>query len=166
MIHRSAVTLVEVLVAIFVMGIGLLALLTLFPLAALTMARAIQDERCAQAGLSANGYGSAQNVRNDPQVVTSVLPAPPSVDVFMDPTHVATPADPTCPSYPVFVDPIGFQAGVLIAAKKKANIAVWMGRWDECLARGYCNRESADRCDARFRHFEAGVFLVPARWAR
>jgi hypothetical protein len=41
----SGITLVEVLAAIFVMGIGLLALLTLFPLAALTMAQAVKDDR-------------------------------------------------------------------------------------------------------------------------
>jgi prepilin-type N-terminal cleavage/methylation domain-containing protein len=43
---RPGVTLIEVLVAIFVMAVGLLALLTLFPLGALTMAQAIKDDRC------------------------------------------------------------------------------------------------------------------------
>jgi prepilin-type N-terminal cleavage/methylation domain-containing protein len=43
--RRRGITLVEVLVAIFIMGIGLLALLTLFPLGALNMARAVQDDR-------------------------------------------------------------------------------------------------------------------------
>lgn len=42
---QSGITLIEVLVAIFVMGIGLLALLTLFPLGALEMAQAIKDDR-------------------------------------------------------------------------------------------------------------------------
>jgi hypothetical protein len=41
----SGISLAEVLVAIFVMGIGLLALLALFPLGALTMAEAIKDDR-------------------------------------------------------------------------------------------------------------------------
>ena len=45
--ERAGVTLIEVLVAIFIMGIGLLALLTLFPLGALRMAKAIQDDRAA-----------------------------------------------------------------------------------------------------------------------
>jgi prepilin-type N-terminal cleavage/methylation domain-containing protein len=44
---QRGVTLVEVLVAIFVSGIGLLALLTLFPLGALEMAQAIPDDRTA-----------------------------------------------------------------------------------------------------------------------
>jgi hypothetical protein len=42
---RPGVTLLEVLVAIFFTGIGLLALLTLFPLGALSLAQAIQDDR-------------------------------------------------------------------------------------------------------------------------
>ena len=41
--RRPAITLIEVLVAIFIMAIGLLALLTLFPLGALRMATALQD---------------------------------------------------------------------------------------------------------------------------
>ena len=47
--RRTGTTLIEVVVAIFIMGIGLLALLTLFPIGILTMAQAIQDERTAQA---------------------------------------------------------------------------------------------------------------------
>ena len=42
MIRRRGATLLEVLVAIFVMGIGMLALLALFPLGVLTMRQAIQ----------------------------------------------------------------------------------------------------------------------------
>lgn len=45
---RRGVTLVEVLVAIFVMGIGLLALLTLFPVGALELAQAINDDRAGK----------------------------------------------------------------------------------------------------------------------
>lgn len=44
---RAGITLVEVLVAIFITGVGLLALLTLFPLGAMEMARATQDDRAA-----------------------------------------------------------------------------------------------------------------------
>ena len=40
--RRDGATLVEVLVAIFVMGIGLLALLALFPLGVLTMEASIR----------------------------------------------------------------------------------------------------------------------------
>ena len=41
------VTLTEVLVALFITGIGLLALLTLFPLGALELAQAIRDDRAS-----------------------------------------------------------------------------------------------------------------------
>jgi len=50
---RSGVTLVEVLVAILITGVGLLALLTLFPLGALSMARAVRDDRAAAVAASA-----------------------------------------------------------------------------------------------------------------
>lgn len=49
---RKGTTLIEVLIAIFIMALGLVALLTLFPLGAAQMARSIQDERAAQ--LAAN----------------------------------------------------------------------------------------------------------------
>jgi Tfp pilus assembly protein PilV len=44
-LYRGGVTLVEVLVAIFITGVGLLALLVLFPLGVLNLAQAIQDDR-------------------------------------------------------------------------------------------------------------------------
>lgn len=44
---QAGIALVEVLVALFAMGSGLLALLTLFPLGVLEMARAIEDDRTA-----------------------------------------------------------------------------------------------------------------------
>jgi hypothetical protein len=51
--------LIEVLVAIFVMGVGLLALLTLFPLGALEMAQAIKDDRTATVAANAAALGVA-----------------------------------------------------------------------------------------------------------
>lgn len=53
MTSRTGATLVEVLVAIFVMGIGMMALLTLFPIGVLTMRQAIQDDRAASAAANA-----------------------------------------------------------------------------------------------------------------
>jgi hypothetical protein len=44
---QAGSTLIEVLAAIFVMGIGLLAVATLFPLGALSMAQEIKDDRTA-----------------------------------------------------------------------------------------------------------------------
>ena len=52
--RRTAVTLTEVLVAIFIMGIGLLAILSLFPLGAAQMAQSLKDQRCAEAAGNAS----------------------------------------------------------------------------------------------------------------
>ena len=53
---RRAVTLTEVLIAIFLMGIGLMAILSLFPLGAAQMAQALKDQRAAEQ--AANSIGS------------------------------------------------------------------------------------------------------------
>jgi prepilin-type N-terminal cleavage/methylation domain-containing protein len=44
--RRSGFTLAEVLIAIFVLAIGLMGILALFPLGAMHMAQAIKDDRC------------------------------------------------------------------------------------------------------------------------
>src|SRR5687767_14983631 len=56
MTRRAGLSLIEVLAALFIMGIGTMAILTLFPLGALTMAQAIKDDRTAQAAASADAY--------------------------------------------------------------------------------------------------------------
>jgi hypothetical protein len=74
MIHQKArigATLTEVLVAIFVMAIGLLALLTLFPLGALSMAQAIKDNRTAHSGRNAFAIAEAMNIHNDALVANN-----------------------------------------------------------------------------------------------
>src|SRR5579885_1848168 len=58
---RPGVTLTEVLVAIFIMGIGLLSLLVLFPLGALNMAQAIKDNRATQS--CTNAYAAFQMLK-------------------------------------------------------------------------------------------------------
>jgi hypothetical protein len=98
--RRSGITLLEVLVAIFVMGIGLLAILVLFPLGALRMYKAIQDQRCSQAGASAWAVAGMTNIANEPGLY---LPS----DGFLNPGNGASNALPDQPSYPVFVDPFG-----------------------------------------------------------
>jgi hypothetical protein len=55
----SGVTLVEVLTAIFLMGVGLLALLTLFPLGALSMAQAIKDDRAREIAVQATALSES-----------------------------------------------------------------------------------------------------------
>jgi hypothetical protein len=58
-VRRSGITLIEVLVAIFITGVGLLALLTLFPLGALELARAIKDDRTAKLAADAVALSEA-----------------------------------------------------------------------------------------------------------
>src|SRR5207244_3446638 len=110
---RQGTTLIEVLVAIFVMGIGLIALLTLFPLGALRMDQAIQDDRCAHAATNADAMATFKNIRNDPLVRTPPWFQNQNIDVFKDGVLGRLPADPYGPSYPVFVDPIGVQNALL-----------------------------------------------------
>lgn len=55
---RPGVTLIEVLLAIFITGVGLLALLTLFPLGVLRMAEAIKDDRAAALAVEAAEFSA------------------------------------------------------------------------------------------------------------
>jgi hypothetical protein len=98
MTRRTAVTLMEVLVTMFIMAIGMLALLVLFPLGAVSMAHALKVDRCTSAASMAEQYAIAKNVRHDPLVVsyfTNGLP----------PTYNG-------PSFPVYVDPYAVQVGL------------------------------------------------------
>jgi type II secretory pathway pseudopilin PulG len=123
MIRRPAATLVEVLVAIFVMAIGLLALLTLFPIGALSMAKAIMDQRSAEAAVIAQGHFIARNFGSDPLVLSDPTrpivfgynnsPTAPPGDMYTNPYSVANHlpnANPGAPSYPVFIDPVGWNS--------------------------------------------------------
>jgi type II secretory pathway pseudopilin PulG len=65
MIRRPGVTLTEVLVAIFITGIGMISLLVLFPLGALNMNQAIKDQRAADAARIAASLARAFDLRND-----------------------------------------------------------------------------------------------------
>lgn len=115
---RSGMTLIEVLVAIFVMGIGLIALLALFPIGVLRMAQAIDDGRTAHIAKNADAVAAARGVRGDSQLTfvppgTFLGTAP--FDYFKYPEGGAVwpatyAADDTGQSFPVFVDPIGYQS--------------------------------------------------------
>jgi len=69
MTRRPAVTLIEVLVTLFIMSIGMLALLVLFPLGAISMGQALKDDRCASTAQMAENVAIALNVRHDPAVL-------------------------------------------------------------------------------------------------
>jgi hypothetical protein len=111
--------LTEVLVAIFVMAIGLLALLTLFPIGALSMAQAIKDDRTAHAGKDGYAIAIAIDIQHDPFVVNNGLAAPGSSTTYLLNPYPTVPAVAGLapdlktipgydgPSYPIFVDPIG-----------------------------------------------------------
>jgi hypothetical protein len=68
MAKRAGITLVEVLVAILIMGVGMLAILTLFPVGLLNCRQAMRDDRVVQAGSNASAIALARNVRHDTQV--------------------------------------------------------------------------------------------------
>jgi hypothetical protein len=103
---RPGVTLVEVLVSIFTMGIGLLSLLTLFPLGASNMAQALRDQRLAHAAANASAQAEAFNIRNDKTTLAALIDP--------NPTGTHNPPLPSLdvpgydgPSYAVLTDPVG-----------------------------------------------------------
>jgi len=56
MIRRAGMSLTEVLVALFILTIGVIGILTMFPLGAVQMARAVRDDRSALAASNADAY--------------------------------------------------------------------------------------------------------------
>src|SRR5579862_7048464 len=116
---RSGVTLLEVLVSIFIMGIGLLSLLTLFPAGAVKMTQAMKDARCAEAGNNARCVCFSQNIMHDPNVLPLFYTGGGAVG---GPTDLRT-LNWNGPSWPVFVDPIGiFYIGLGVNAPLSANL--------------------------------------------
>lgn len=102
--HRPGVTLVEVLVAIFIMAIAMLALLALFPLGALSMAQALKDDRCATCAVNAEAIAVAQDIRHD-SLLTGAFDNPfNTVGPFSSTLSLAQ-GSYAGPSYGVLVDP-------------------------------------------------------------
>jgi len=106
--QRKGATLVEVLVAIFVMGIGLMSLLVLFPLGALTMAEAIQNDRAATLAANAASNARFKNVREtfDPNTVGGSGATVDSLYEGPDSNSVSPTTGQT--GNPVYIDPIGY----------------------------------------------------------
>jgi len=111
--RRSGLTLVEVLTALFILALGVIAILTMFPLGASQMAIAVRDNRSTEAAFNADSYMRTY-------WKTQVVEANGSSELFYaaltnpDPSsggnnHNVT-ASGTDPSLPVFVDPMGFVA--------------------------------------------------------
>jgi prepilin-type N-terminal cleavage/methylation domain-containing protein len=98
---RKGTTLVEVLVAIFIMAIGALAILAMFPLSVASMARAIQDDRTAHSAANARAIGEALNIRFDNIVTPYFNLNSINGNVFAVPLKDSQ-------SFPVYVDPVGY----------------------------------------------------------
>jgi hypothetical protein len=122
--RRSGTTLVEVLVSIFVMGIGLLALLTLFPVGALHMAQAIRDDLTTHAGYDGAAIAEAKDLRNDSNIVSPTN----AFNLYTQPDQSAQPQLKNLaqipgydgPSYPVLVDPFGYYGSL------PGNAQIWV----------------------------------------
>jgi hypothetical protein len=82
MIRRPAVTLMEVMIAMFIMAIGMLSLLALFPVGAVSMAQALKDDRCASTAAMAENVAIAMEVRHDANVTAHFAT---STLVYVDP---------------------------------------------------------------------------------
>jgi prepilin-type N-terminal cleavage/methylation domain-containing protein len=107
MSRRPGLTLTEVLVTLAILAFGILAILTLFPLAASQMAIAVREDRSAQAANAADGYIRAYWKTNFVETPGTLEPT--IISAFDNPGGL-TPAVAGEPSYPVVIDPMGFEA--------------------------------------------------------
>ncbi len=87
--RRPAATLMEVLIAMFIMSIGMLALLALFPIGAVSMAQALKDDRCAASASMAEQMAIANNLRHD-RLVEKSFNKYPGQPVYVDPYYSAS----------------------------------------------------------------------------
>ncbi len=149
---RPGVTLMEVLIAIGILAVGMLAIMALFPIGAVSMARAINQNRAAdhaansdamfryywkKAWIDPNGgsvrssayeaYGYSLNTY--PATGEEMIPLLDRKQPIV-PTNVINNAPPpdispssTQPSYPVLIDPIGHHTQVSIALANQLYVA-------------------------------------------
>ena len=105
--RRPGLSLTEVLVALFVMALGIISLMTLFPLGAVQMGQALRDDRSGQTASQADGvtriWWQTQVVEGPGTEPAFLALDNPGGGLFPKPLD-------NNPSYPVFVDPIGWQA--------------------------------------------------------
>jgi hypothetical protein len=154
MIRRTGTTLSEVLIAIFVLAIGLMGVLSLFPLGAMSMAQAIKDDRCAQVNKDASTLarlvfrewrqneltGTAHYidapVARDPIFYAMINPNHPAQNMPIHPypsnttPTLAPPGPPNqfyqsnMPSYPVYVDMVGWNNSSIMFTRPERY---WVG---------------------------------------
>lgn len=122
MTRRPGLSLTEVLVALFIMGLGTIAILTLFPLGALNMAQAFRDDRTTQCASQAGSYirwywqhrKDISALDSEPFFKALDDPAPPWFTPPSTPGSYVVPLvpglDDNAPSYPVVIDPMGVVA--------------------------------------------------------
>lgn len=131
--RRPGLSLLEVIVALFVMAIGMISLLTLFPLGALQMGQALRDARaaetCSQADTMMRLWWQRDVVEGNP--FGSVGLQDPAFG-FLDNPQNTLPALPFAgdtirSSYPVFIDPIGWDARTGKPAVVKTQVAGGLG---------------------------------------
>jgi type II secretory pathway pseudopilin PulG len=106
-IRRAGFSLVEVLVSLFILAAGLIALLTLFPLGAYQMAGALQDDRSQQTCLQADGkmreWWRTNVLEGSGSRVEAALNDPDDNGLLYAPIPSARRA-----SYAVLFDPVGY----------------------------------------------------------
>jgi prepilin-type N-terminal cleavage/methylation domain-containing protein len=123
-LRRSGVTLIEVLVSIFVASIGLLALLALFPVGALSMRQALKDSRCAQCSINGFATFKARQIGEDSALGNFGL-ANPYADAYTTTTQLLgtrlTAAPANGASYPIFIDPLGASVKTLNLSGSQTN---------------------------------------------
>lgn len=102
--RRRGLSLTEVLIAMFLMAVGMIAIFTLFPLGAMQVGQALRDDRTSQMALQADGYMRSvwrSDVVNQPELsrdqefYTKMNPAGgslagPSIAVVVDPVARAS----------------------------------------------------------------------------
>jgi len=123
MTRRPGLSLTEVLVALFIMALGTISILTLFPMGALQMGQAFKDDRTTQAATAAESY---MRWYWKQEIAEKTLPGEDFFQAMQTPlwksgnntafgkSGLVTIPTATFrtdnPSYPVFVDPMGFEA--------------------------------------------------------
>lgn len=129
--RRPGVTLMEVLIATGILAVGMLAIMALFPIGAVSMARAINQNRAADHAANSDAMfryhwkkawidsnGNIRPLRRPPTDVTSpngtyALDVDPYLINYLDTYAFAPnahiPTTSNSPGYVVFVDPIGWR---------------------------------------------------------
>ena len=140
---RKGLSLAEVLIAMFVLAIGMMGILALFPLGAAQMAQAVKDERAAQLADLSEGHARimwrAAWLNTDGTLATDqqAFANEPALMALDDPTAPVTYAGAMPPGYaaavilnepssPLYIDPVGFTYSSTAQGKKWVpNSGAW-----------------------------------------